>query len=57
MFFDWGSPNHKSRAMTSSEIFERETLCGKKILKNERSEVVAWFVTYPGFDALIGRRV
>ena len=25
---DWGAPNHKSHAMTSSEIFEREFFVG-----------------------------
>ena len=30
--FDWGGPNHKSHAMTSSEIFKKGTFCGAKIL-------------------------
>ena len=29
--FDWGGPNHKSHAMTSSEIFEKVIFCGAKI--------------------------
>ena len=30
--FDWGGgPNHKSHAMTSSEIFKKGTFCGAKI--------------------------
>ena len=30
--FDWGGgPNHKSHAMTSSEIFEKAIFCGAKI--------------------------
>ena len=28
---DWRSPNHKSHAMTSSEIFKRENFGGTKI--------------------------
>ena len=32
MIFDWrGGSNHKSHAMTSSEIFKRETFYGEKI--------------------------
>ena len=29
--FDWGGPNHKSRAMTSSKIFKKGTFCRAKI--------------------------
>ena len=29
--FDWGGPNHKSPAMTSSEIFKRGSFYGAKI--------------------------
>ena len=29
--FDWGGPNHKLYAMTSSEIFRKGTFCGAKI--------------------------
>ena len=29
--FDWGGPNHKSHAMTSSEIFKKGSFCGAKI--------------------------
>ena len=35
-----GGPNHKSHAMTSSEIFKKETFCRAKITQNGRSEVV-----------------
>ena len=28
---DWRAPNHKSHAMTLSEIFKRENFCGTKI--------------------------
>ena len=38
--FDCGGPNHKSHAMTSSEIFKKGTFCGAKISQNGRSEVV-----------------
>ena len=38
--FDWGGPNHKSHAMTSSEIFKKGAFCGTKISQNGRSEVV-----------------
>ena len=38
--FDWGGPNHKSHAMTSSEIFKTGTFCGAKISQNGRSEAV-----------------
>ena len=41
MIFDWGGPNHKSHAMTSSEIFEKVIFCGAKISQNGRSEAVA----------------
>ena len=41
--FDWGeAPNHKSHAMTSSEIFKKGTFCGAKISQNGRSEVVVF---------------
>ena len=40
-FLIGGGPNHKSHAMTSSEIFEKGTFCGAKISQNERSEAVA----------------
>ena len=43
--FDWESPNHKSHAMTSSEIFKRGTFCRAKILYNGRLEALAWFGT------------
>ena len=30
--FDWGDPNHKSHAMTSSKNFKKpQTFCGAKI--------------------------
>ena len=29
--FDWGGPNHKSHAMTSSKNFKKGTFCGAKI--------------------------
>ena len=45
MTFNWGAPNQKSHAMTSSEIFKRGTFCGTKISQNGRSEAVAWFGT------------
>ena len=32
---DWRSPNHKSHAMTSSEIFKKENFCGTKISQNK----------------------
>ena len=39
--FDWGrGPNHKSHAMTSSEIFKKGTFCRAKISQNGTSEVV-----------------
>ena len=41
--FDWGGANHKLHAMTSSEIFKRETFCGTKISLNERSKTVAFW--------------
>ena len=41
--FHWGGPNHKSHAMTSSEIFKRETFCGTKISSRGKSEAEAWF--------------
>ena len=41
--FNWGAPNQKSHAMTSSEIFEGRTFCGTKILYNGRSKAVAQF--------------
>ena len=37
--FDWELA--KPQPMTSSEIFERGTFCGTKILQIERSEAVA----------------
>ena len=44
--FDWGGPNHKSHAMTSSEIFKKGRFCGAKISQNGRSEAVAcWHLT------------
>ena len=44
--FDWGGPNHKSHAMTSSKIFKKGTCCGAKISYNRRSEAVArWHLT------------
>ena len=39
--FDWGGANHNLNTMTSSEFFEKETFCGKKILKIGRSETLA----------------
>ena len=30
---DWGGPNHKSHAMTSSETLEEEFLGGKEIVE------------------------
>ena len=41
--FDWGGPNHKSHAMTSSKIFKKGTFCGAKIAKNGGSQAVAWW--------------
>ena len=29
--FDWGGANHKLRAMTSLEIFEKGSFCGTKV--------------------------
>ena len=44
--FDWGGPNHKSRAMTSSKIFKRGTFCGTKVSNDGRSEIAAcWHLT------------
>ena len=43
--FDWGGANHKSHAMTSSEILERGTFCGARISLNGRSEAMDWFGT------------
>ena len=31
--FDWGGPNHKTHAMTSSEIFKKGTFFGKDIVE------------------------
>ena len=42
MIFDWGRPNHKSHAMTSSETSKEEFFVGAKISQNGRSEAVAW---------------
>ena len=39
---------YKSHAMTSSEIFNRETFCGTKMTYTERSEAMAWFGTQQG---------
>ena len=37
--FGWGpKPNHKSHAMTLSDIFERKTFCETKISQNGRSK-------------------
>ena len=44
-YLEW-DPNHKSHAMTSSEIFKNGTFCGAKISQNGRSEAVAhWHLT------------
>ena len=44
--FDWGRPNHKSHAMTSSKFFQRRSFSGTKISQDERSEIVAcWHST------------
>ena len=40
--FDWGGPNRKSHAMTSSETLKQEFFVGAKISKNGRSKAVAW---------------
>ena len=40
--FDWGGPNHKSHAMTSSETSKEECFVGAKISLNGRSEALAW---------------
>ena len=49
--FDWGGPNRKSHAMTSSETSKEEFFVGAKISWNERSEAVAWcwHVTWNSF--------
>ena len=44
--FDWGAPNQKSHAMTSSKIFEKGTFCGTKIVEWKiRSCGVVWHLT------------
>ena len=40
---DWVGPNHKSHAMTSSEIFKKGAYCGTKISQGGRSEGEACF--------------
>ena len=40
--FDWGGPNHKSHAMTSSKICKRGTFCGIKISQDVRTEIIVY---------------